>query len=440
MKRRIQLSFLFVTLAAIILTLILATVADHENFKKEILHDLENDAYLLSDSGMFDDPANIKFKNTSDVDVRISLISSDGLVCFDTHADENSMESHKSRPEIKAAINNNKGNAIRHSETLDKNTFYVAVKMNNGYILRVAKETDSLWSSFLGIMPYIICIIIGMSLLTIILTHVLTKSIVKPIEQMTDNMDDMKSVKGYKELQPFIEEIQNYHDNILKNANIRQEFTANVSHELKTPLTAISGYSELIENGMATNEDITRFAKRIHKNSTRLLNLINDIIHLSELDVMDETPQMESIDIFEIAKTASEMLQLKADKHDVLLTASGVNAEITANREMMEELVYNLIDNAIRYNVPNGSVQVLIYREDKKVCLCVKDTGIGIPKEHQERIFERFYRVDKSRSKSSGGTGLGLAIVKHIVSLHKADISMESQSGVGTTVTVVFTP
>lgn len=438
MKKKISICFLAVTITAIICTVLLSTVADYETLKKEVISDLKNEAYLLIGSGAFDNPENITFDNNYKSDVRITVVSKEGTVCFDTQVNEKNLEKHSDRPEITEALKHGEGSAIRRSQTLDKSTFYFAVKMENGNVLRVAKETGSIWSSFLGIMPYIIVIIVGMSLFSFILTHVLTRGIVKPIEKMADNMDDMSGIVTYRELQPFITKIQNQHENIMQSANMRQEFTANVSHELKTPLAAISGYSELIENGMATDEDVVRFAGDIHRNSVRLLNLINDIIHLSELDVMDETPEMEELDIFEIARTATDMLSLNAEKNDVLLTADGMSLNIVANRGMMEELVYNLIDNAIRYNVKNGSVHVYVYKENGDVCLCVKDTGIGVCKEDQDRIFERFYRVDKSRSKSGGGTGLGLAIVKHIVSLHNAKLSIDSEIGIGTTVTIVF--
>lgn len=438
MKKKISICFLAVTITAIICTVLLSTVADYETLKKEVISDLKNEAYLLIGSGAFDNPENITFDNNYKSDVRITVVSKEGTVCFDTQVNERTLGKHSDRPEINAAFKNGEGGAIRRSQTLDKNTFYYAVKMNNGNVLRVAKETGSIWSSFLSIMPYITVIIVGMSLLAFILTHILTQGIVRPIEKMADNMDDMSDIVIYRELQPFVTKIHNQHENIMQSANMRQEFTANVSHELKTPLAAISGYSELIENGMATDEDVVRFAGDIHRNSVRLLNLINDIIHLSELDVMDETPEMEELDIFEIARTATDMLSLNAEKNDVLLTADGMSLNIVANRGMMEELVYNLIDNAIRYNVKNGSVHVYVYKENGDVCLCVKDTGIGVCKEDQDRIFERFYRVDKSRSKSGGGTGLGLAIVKHIVSLHNAKLSIDSEIGIGTTVTIVF--
>ena len=180
------------------------------------------------------------------------------------------------------------------------------------------------------------------------------------------------------------------------------------------------------------------FATEIHKNSNRLLTLINDIIRLSELDVSEDTPAMEKVDLAVIARTATDMLAINAEKNNVTLSYSGGHEYIYANKMMMEELVYNLTDNAIRYNNKNGSVDVSVNSDGDKVTLRVKDTGIGIPAEHQERIFERFYRVDKSRSKSTGGTGLGLAIVKHIVARNNAHLDMVSEPGRGTDISVTF--
>ena len=189
---------------------------------------------------------------------------------------------------------------------------------------------------------------------------------------------------------------------------------------------------------MATEADVHHFATEIHKNSNRLLTLINDIIRLSELDVSEDAPLMEKIDLAVIARTATDMLAINAEKNSVTLSYDGSRGYIYANKMMMEELVYNLTDNAIRYNNKNGSVDVSVKTVDGKVILRVKDTGIGIPKEHQERIFERFYRVDKSRSKSTGGTGLGLAIVKHIVARNNAQLDMDSEPGKGTDISVTF--
>ena len=219
---------------------------------------------------------------------------------------------------------------------------------------------------------------------------------------------------------------------------MRQEFTANVSHELKTPLTAISGYAELIASGMTSGEDTIHFATEIHKSAERLQYLINDIIKLSELDSDETKIEFETLNLHEMALNCQAMMEIQAEKNEVTVEVEGYNVEIQGNKSLIEELMYNLCSNAVRYNKKGGKVTLITDREDGRPVFTVKDTGIGIPKESQKRVFERFYRVDKSRSKSTGGTGLGLAIVKHIVAQHEAQISLESEVGVGTTIKVIF--
>ena len=219
---------------------------------------------------------------------------------------------------------------------------------------------------------------------------------------------------------------------------MRQEFTANVSHELKTPLTSISGYAEMIESGIAKDGDVKTFAAKIHKEAGRLVTLIGDIIRLSQLDEEPSQVQPVRVDMASLVEECTDSLVISADKHKVSLETDVTPCTVRGDRNMLYELIYNLCDNAIRYNKENGSVLVSVKPRDGKVVLKVKDTGIGIPKEHQARIFERFYRVDKSRSKQTGGTGLGLAIVKHIAEQHKAQISLESEEGAGSVITVTF--
>ena len=270
------------------------------------------------------------------------------------------------------------------------------------------------------------------------LSDVLTKSLLLPIEEMSENLDHLDDITTYKELMPFINTIQEQHKNILMNAKMRQEFTANVSHELKTPLTAISGYSELIQNGMTNEEETIRFAGEIHKSAKRLLTLINDTIRLSQLDTSEQKVIYEAIDLYKIAEDCVNMLKFSAENHGITISIHGTNAYLEGNKEMLEEVVYNLCDNAIRYNNEGGKVDVTVKPVKGKIYLCVEDNGIGISKEHQERIFERFYRVDKSRSKSTGGTGLGLAIVKHIIQQHGAHMELTSEKGKGTKIEIEF--
>lgn len=217
----------------------------------------------------------------------------------------------------------------------------------------------------------------------------------------------------------------------------RREFTANVSHELKTPLQSITGSAELLENGLVKPEDVPRFVGMIRTEAARLVTLVDDIIHLSQLDE-GAAPDRETVDLLETAKDAASALGDSATEKGIHVSVSGESVSISGVRSFLHEMIYNLCDNAIKYNVENGSVEITVVRKEQEAVVTVKDTGIGIPAEHQSRIFERFFRVDKSRSKASGGTGLGLSIVKHIAQYHGATIKLQSEFGYGTTVSVVF--
>lgn len=426
-----------IAIIAIFTTMLLVVTVCYDLFRGQILEDLKTYAHLLKDTGTLHELM------TSDMDIeernlRITIIGENGEVVYENYANAEEMENHGKRPEVSQAFDEGEGQAVRKSSTMKKNLFYYAVQLEDGNILRVSKEADSMWSIFEEAFPSIIAVTVILIVFCLAITHFLTKTLIEPIEKIAQNADHLGELETYEELAPFIATIRKQHEDILKNAGMRQEFTANVSHELKTPLTSISGYAELIENGMASEENTVRFAKEIHRNSNRLLTLINDVIRLSELDVIERDVNPETVDLYEVAETCVNMLQVNADNHEVSLQLQGETCYVLSEKQMMEELVYNLCDNAIRYNNKGGKVIVTVKPETDDVMLRVEDTGIGIPKEHQERIFERFYRVDKSRSKSTGGTGLGLAIVKHIVSRNNAGIHLESEEGKGTRITVTF--
>ncbi len=437
MKKKINLQFLIMSVTAIILTLVISTLVSYEVLKDEVMEDLHTYARVLVETGAFSDMDHISYDAKED-GLRVTVIAEDGSVEYDSNANASDMDNHEKRPEIEAAIESGEGSTIRRSSTLERSMFYYAVRLDNGNVLRVAKESDNVLSIMSSTFPLLLGLAVVLFAVGALFSHLLTKSIVAPVEQMANDMDHLESIRVYKELRPFITTIQKQHEDIRKNADMRQEFTANVSHELKTPLTSISGYSELIESGMATDEDVVRFAGEIHQNANRLLTLINDIIRLSELDVSTQEVVYEQLDLYAMAEKCVDMLQVNAESHDVTLQLSGKSAYVNANREMMNELLYNLCDNAIRYNKKGGRVDVSVEETDTEVVLSVKDTGIGISKEHQERIFERFYRVDRSRSKLTGGTGLGLAIVKHIVAQHHANLELESEKDAGTQIRVRF--
>lgn len=223
-----------------------------------------------------------------------------------------------------------------------------------------------------------------------------------------------------------------------KRDMLRREFTANVSHELKTPLTSISGFAELMKAGDVLENDVTDFSKSIYDEAQRLITLVNDIIKISELDGQSIPYEKETVDLYELSKEVIGRLEKEADKKNITFHLIGGRAEIIGVHKILEEMLYNLCDNAIKYNKENGMVDVLVNQTGDGVNVIVRDTGIGIPISHQDRVFERFYRVDKSHSKKVGGTGLGLAIVKHGALYHHAKLSLESTVDVGTVVTIAF--
>lgn len=437
MKKKINKMLLFIATTAIICTMLCTTVLYYDLFREQVMDDLRAYTLLITESSNMN-AVKYNGEKMTEYKIRITLIGMEGEVLFDNNADAATMENHKARPEIQQAIASGEGQAVRQSETLSKSTFYYAVQMKDGNVLRVARDVGSIYSVIARGMMSLLIVLVALVLLSVVLARILTAKLVRPIEKLAEDLEGGKDVTDYEELTPFVNMIQEQHRNIINNAKIRQEFTANVSHELKTPLTSISGYAELIETGMASEADVTRFAHGIHKSAKRLLTLINDIIRLSELDGAEEEIAFESLNLYQLADTCVEMLAMNAEKHNVTIGFKGEECFINANKQMIEEVLYNLCDNAIRYNNEGGSVEIEVYPGNKGNVLCVRDTGIGIQKEHQERIFERFYRVDKSRSKSTGGTGLGLAIVKHIIAKHGAEIRLESEMGKGTTVTIVF--
>lgn len=221
-------------------------------------------------------------------------------------------------------------------------------------------------------------------------------------------------------------------------ANMRKEFSANVSHELKTPLTSISGYAEIIKNGMVRQEDIPEFADRIYKEARRLIHLIEDIIKLSKLDEESVELEKEEVDLYNLTRDICTRLAPQAAEKKVHIEVQGERVNYRGIRQILDEMIYNICENAIKYNVENGKVSVWVGNTLDGPKILVEDTGIGIPKEHQERIFERFYRVDKSHSKARGGTGLGLSIVKHGALLHHAEVTVESKDGAGSKIILKF--
>lgn len=316
-------------------------------------------------------------------------------------------------------------------------------------VVRISRPIQDIRYVFIGILPAMTGVLVFILIFLYIVSSILTSKIIEPIQRTSHSIEsilsgeDVKEIAIYKELQPFIRtidiqkrEIEHYIKSLRETEKIRREFTANVSHELKTPLTSINGFAEMIETGMAKDDDIKKSAAIIRKEGNRLLELIDSIIKLSQLDDISIKRDFNPIDLFSIAQSICSNLEISAQEKNISLNISGESTIIRGNQRMIVDLISNLVDNAIKYNKQNGEVDVKIYSDDKWGIIRVRDTGIGIPIEHQNRIFERFYRVDKSRSKKVNGTGLGLSIVKHTVEYHGGKLSLSSAEGEGTTIEV----
>lgn len=437
MRKKIHIQFMLITAIAILCTVFFSLCVSYDMIKDQVMEEIRSYAYLLRDINVNENISWESFESIQD-ELRITVVEEDGSVIYDNYADKTLMDNHAGREEVQEALAYGEGFAVRNSDTIAENLFYFAVSMEGGAVIRVAKQASNAWGVLLRLIPLVSCIVILLFILCAILARFSTNRLIAPVENVAEHINNLEDVEIYEELRPFVATIQRQHEDILKSATMRQDFTANVSHELKTPLTSISGYAELMENNLVDAENITNFARSIHQNADRLLTLINDIIRLSELDAIPQVPEFEELDLYKIAQNCVQLLQVNAQNHNVRILLNGDMQMVYANRQMMEELIYNLCDNAIRYNKPEGSVEVNVFQSKRGVVLAVKDTGIGIPCEHQERIFERFYRVDKSRSKETGGTGLGLAIVKHIAVVHDAALELVSEPEVGTQIQVIF--
>jgi two-component system phosphate regulon sensor histidine kinase PhoR len=483
---------------------------------------------------------------------RVTLISQNGFVLFDSEHDAESMENHMGRSEVAEAARTGTGESVRFSETMRKQTCYFARKLGDGTILRVSNTTDSVFVSVLRLIAYTHVILAVVFLAALWVGSKVTGRIVDPINML--DLENPEDNAAYEELSPLLTRIKKQNDRIVgqmnemrkkqiefsaitrnmregllvldkearvlsynhsalsllrahpdgaKNQNVltlrrdeqfrrvveralggipsevvltiegahlqiianpvadngdvqgavimlldvteredreklRREFSANVSHELKTPLTAILGYAEILSNGIAHTEDTQRFALNIYAEAQRLIALINDIMMLSKLDEDSAELSGEPVDLCALVRNVVERVEGLASERNITISLDCESVEITAVRNVLDEMAFNLLDNAVKYNAEGGRVSVSIERTPEAVVLTVADTGIGIPPEEQERVFERFYRVDKSRNKSVPGTGLGLSIVKHGAMLHNAKAEVRSDGKSGTTISIVF--
>ena len=548
MKKRIFHSTMIVALAVLLasFTVIMSCLYDcFGGIQENQMRDELNLAIAGVEDGGLNYLEDLDYQN-----YRITWVASDGDVLFDSAAEENAMENHADRKEIKSAFSEGVGSASRYSSTIMEKTLYYARKMDDGTVLRISVSRATAGLLLIGMFQPIVIVLILALILSAVLASKVARRITEPLNQL--DLEQPLENETYEELAPLLERIHRQHRQIdftlrelkqrkdefeqitrsmgeglvlLNDKGIilsinpaaqeifhaegtcvgkdfltiersydvsqalaegmsdghseircrrdsqeyqfdfsridsdgqtagivvlafditqqasaeraRREFTANVSHELKTPLQSIMGSAELIENGIVKHEDMPRFVGHIRTEAARLVTLIDDIIHLSQ---MDDGVQLltESVDLYGIAEEAVEAIGDAAAAKKVTVELCGSHEEITGVPRLLFELVYNLCDNAVKYNVEKGSVRIPITRQNGQVLLSVKDTGIGIPAEHIPRIFERFYRVDKSHSKESGGTGLGLSIVKHAATCHHAKLDLRSTPGAGTELTVSF--
>lgn len=549
MKNKIFRALVVLAAMAVLVASGLITFLVSQDYFNETKKELAQEARYISmglESGGNDFLNKIAAENGSNV--RITLIDKDGIVLFDNQAEAKTLENHAMRQEIMEAVAVGAGEAERFSDTLDKTTYYYAVRLEDGKILRLARTIDSIYKSVLQMLPIMGGIVIVVAFLASIVARRVTFNLIKPLDQV--NLDEPLDNETYDELAPFLTRIAKQKRQLSKNLKklrgkqeeltiitnnmneglvllngqqnvlfinesaakifgfstkevigrniltvdraqevqdllqkvsqagkgeglyekdghfyqlsgssvngsgsviliydvtekmtaekLRREFSANVSHELKTPLQSILGYAEIMKNGLVKDEDKQRFLERIHAEAGNMIELIQNIMELSRLDENKTLDEFEDVDLLKLAQSVTLRLKHKAQTKGVTLNVSGSSACVCGVQSILSEVLYNLVDNSIKYNKDNGKVDVKVQDGSEEVTVSVSDTGIGIGAADRERVFERFYRADKSHSKEIGGTGLGLSIVKHGVLFHKGRVELESEPGVGTTITFVL--
>ena len=436
MKQKIQKSMMLILLVTLFPFYVIMTVILYNQNLGILEKEVQQEAVYLS-SGV--DVAGEEYLKKlepmikADEDTRLTFISQSGDVLYDSDSSKK-LENHKSRAEVKQALAEGQGEDIRMSDTVGKELYYCAIRLDDGSVLRLARPMDSLIRTAWNILPVMLVLsVIGIAL-ALFLANWQTKRLMEPVMHL--DLEHPLDNVIYPEMVPLLEAIDRQNKEKEAVANMRKEFSANVSHELKTPLTSISGFAELMENHLVAPEDVPEFAAKIHRESERLLTLVNDIIKVSQLDDKEVYYGKENIDLLSFAKEVCDRLEPMAQSRNVTVELSGDAVLYLASRQLMNDLFYNLIENGIKYNKPNGKLWVTVSEKKGHPCISVKDTGIGVPMKYQSRIFERFFRVDKSHSKQTGGTGLGLSIVKHVVEYYGGYIEIHSKMEEGTEIVV----
>ena len=458
MKKAIFQKFILILSLALVLSgsvfsmVIIRIILDRT--EENMLYTVRIADYGLDYKGDLKAQVNLLKKVEGNDATRFTIIDLNGNVVADSDvADSAQMENHKEREEVKEALQKGIGYAIRKSETLNISMLYVATLSENGnYLLRMAVPFSGM-EQYVGIIIPAILISISITLLvSLVLADRFSHSVTKPLHEIAEEMLKLKEENpefhfknyGFEEMNAIADTTLKMSKAVKDSMNeiefermVRQEFFSNASHELKTPLTSIRGYLELLENGMAKDEKMQKeFLSRIKKESINMTNLINDILMISRLETKEAEVILTDVRICPLVREICDSLEPLAKETHVTVHMSCKPLTITANTQQLRELFGNLITNAIKYNKPEGVVDVTVTSETKELVIIVADTGVGIPEDSKQRIFERFYRVDKGRSKKVGGTGLGLSIVKHIVSYYEGSIEVESKLMEGTKFTV----
>lgn len=375
-------------------------------------------------------------------DVRVTFVGSDGTVLYDNQNSVASMPNHADRPEIAEALSDGTGSVERDSETSGYVSIYRAIRLANGNVLRLAVDRDGAAAAVRHDLLLVCAVVLVIIAVCWAASRLVADRLVSPILAIDPAEPD--AAVTYVEIEPLVERISEQVEELRGADLMRREFTSNVTHELKTPLSSISGASELIRDGIARPEDVPEFAGRIYDEAHHMTELVNDILTLSKLDESERSGDAsllgapEPVNLLHVAREVATRLAPVAEKTGVSITAAGEACVVQGYPRLLDELVYNLCDNAIRYNHEGGWVDVSVSLEDECPLLVVADSGSGIPAEQQAKVFERFYRGEQSRSRETGGTGLGLAIVKHAATLHSAALTLDSEPGHGTTVCVRF--
>ncbi len=436
MRQKMQHSMVFVLTATLVIAYIFLTGIMYRQTVTTVEEEIHREADYISKAVQISGTEYLNQMDEVRANTRITWISAEGTVLYDSTEDEHTFENHKNRPEVKKAFAKGEGEDIRKSDTIGEEMCYYAEKMPDGTVLRVSRTMNSAMKSAFHILPFMIFLALIMIVTAWLLSKWQIERLIRPINTL--DLENPLEQEMYPELQPLLERIEQSNKAKEAVAAMRREFSANVSHELKTPLTSISGYAEIMKDGLVRPEDMQHFSEKIYQEASRLITLVEDIIKLSRLDEGRVELEKEEVDLYELSREIISRLAPQAAKNRVRLELTGESVKYTGIRQILDEMIYNITENAIKYNNPGGKVSVWAGNTLQGKKVVVTDNGIGIPEDQIDRIFERFYRVDKSHSKERGGTGLGLSIVKHGVMLHHGEVHVESKLGEGTRIELVF--